>query len=45
MNASFQEAVNMATIGEAWIEKIARGYREFSFSRSGTQAAVEMRPK
>jgi hypothetical protein len=23
----------------------ARGYREFSFSRSGTQAAVEMRPK
>jgi hypothetical protein len=27
----------------AW--KRARGYREFSFSRSGTQAAVEMRPK
>jgi hypothetical protein len=24
---------------------VARGYREFSFSRSGTQAAVEMRPK
>jgi hypothetical protein len=24
---------------------MARGYREFSFSRSGTQAAVEMRPK
>jgi hypothetical protein len=41
--------LNGYTAGVGWDQVrygfFARGYREFSFSRSGTQAAVEMRPK